>query len=415
MGILIIVIMCTVVFVYFIQSSQKSHTQKLIANAKDTLNHSIQKQNTLPKYIRQLEQEYTDSITNIELAHENIIFKRDSIEVLRDYGLYNIPWEKLRTNGFTNIYQLKKNLHKLTETPGIGSKSKDKIQDALNKYLNDVSKSKLTLSTNLEDHNKKIHQLLIESIHIKIRLKKAQEALSQLQSLNEDVKIYINQLSRIDSDLQQSDIEMQIAKILAKSNPITKEINTHTNTIQTIQSRKISLNEVTLFWDSFLDEISTKSRRLTIENTAKAPIKTQSQANIQTQDISTESDFETHILSHFIESLGWTSQPQYNFKEMSGSQYKTFIVDQYIERDGEAFTLFESKKSISTERELSTAAGQARSYALHLGIGCFIVAAQEGLWVYSLKKGKSKCIQKFTFDDFPEQTAAFIALVEANA
>lgn len=65
-------------------------------------------------------------------------------------------------------------------------------------------------------------------------------------------------------------------------------------------------------------------------------------------------------------------------------------------------TLFEDKASIITERALERAVAQADAYARARRLPSFVIAAPEGLWVYSRPNGKPQRVRKFS----PQEVAS---------
>ncbi len=65
-------------------------------------------------------------------------------------------------------------------------------------------------------------------------------------------------------------------------------------------------------------------------------------------------------------------------------------------------TLFEDKLRIINDKDLQPAVDQAKSYALQLGLPSFVVAAPEGLWLYSLDRHLEKLVKKVTLEELKD-------------
>lgn len=95
-----------------------------------------------------------------------------------------------------------------------------------------------------------------------------------------------------------------------------------------------------------------------------------------------EREFELVYVEPLIQRLGLTFEYQFRERWKRGSQYFPYKVDYLVGSDGDRLTLFENKLSIRSENAREEPVKQARSYAMELGVPSFVVAAQEGLWLY---------------------------------
>jgi hypothetical protein len=116
-----------------------------------------------------------------------------------------------------------------------------------------------------------------------------------------------------------------------------------------------------------------------------------------------EKEFEDKIIDPLLKHWGFKHQRQYPCEFVVGSQRHTCQVD-YLVKDSnnENITLFENKIRIANEKELKRAVSQAKSYALQLGLGGFVIASPEGFWVYGLEKNKEVSIAKIASDNVSE-------------
>lgn len=118
-----------------------------------------------------------------------------------------------------------------------------------------------------------------------------------------------------------------------------------------------------------------------------------------------EKEFEDKVIEPLIRSWGFKYQRQSLCDFAIGSQHHTCEVD-FLVRDSnnEDITLFENKIRIANEKELSVAMLQAKSYALQLGMGTFVVAAPEGFWIYMLDRNKERLAAKISSDKVREMS-----------
>jgi hypothetical protein len=116
-----------------------------------------------------------------------------------------------------------------------------------------------------------------------------------------------------------------------------------------------------------------------------------------------EAEFEEQIVKPLIRRWGFKFDAQYPCLFRLGSQDTHARVDCHVSDARGPFTLFEDKLRIANDRELEPAVAQAKSYALMLGLSSFVVAAPEGLWVYSLARNVETLRQHVSADELPAQ------------
>ncbi len=116
-----------------------------------------------------------------------------------------------------------------------------------------------------------------------------------------------------------------------------------------------------------------------------------------------EKEFEDKVIDPLMKRWGFKHQRQYPCEFVIGSQHHTCQVDFLVkDSNNENIILFEDKIRIANEKELNRAVSQAKSYALQLGMGGFVVAAPEGFWVYKLERNKEVPIAKISPNNIKE-------------
>lgn len=146
-----------------------------------------------------------------------------------------------------------------------------------------------------------------------------------------------------------------------------------------------------------IDENIKKEFNLTPEITT---ISAQTKNIIEFKD---EKDFEDKVIDPLLKRWGFKHHRQYPCEFAIGSQHHTCQVDFLVkDSNNENITLFEDKIRIANEKELNRAVLQAKSYALQLGMGGFIVASPEGFWIYKLSRNKEELIDVISSDKVKE-------------
>ncbi len=112
-----------------------------------------------------------------------------------------------------------------------------------------------------------------------------------------------------------------------------------------------------------------------------------------------EEDFEDQVVQPLLKSWSFRFHRQYPCRFYMGSQIHTGRVDFLVEDRQGPVTLFEDKLRIVTDADRAKAVAQAKSYALMLGLPSFVVAAPEGLWVYSLSRNVEKLEKNVRLED----------------
>ncbi|MDI9617263.1 MAG: EVE domain-containing protein [Methanothrix sp.] len=111
-----------------------------------------------------------------------------------------------------------------------------------------------------------------------------------------------------------------------------------------------------------------------------------------------EKEFEDKIIEPLLKRWGFKHQRQVSYDFMT-SQPHTCHIDYLVkDNDNTDITIIENKIRIANEKELNRAVAQAKTYALLLGMGGFVVAAPEGFWIYKLEKNKEVLLDYITFD-----------------
>lgn len=107
-----------------------------------------------------------------------------------------------------------------------------------------------------------------------------------------------------------------------------------------------------------------------------------------------EADFEDEVVVPLLQQWRVRYHQQYPCHFHLGSQDYHGRIDFYVSDERGPLTLFEDKLQIRTEAELLKAVNQAKSYSLMLGLPSFVVAAPEGLWLYSLNRHEPQLEQE---------------------
>ncbi|MDP6361446.1 MAG: hypothetical protein QF473_40425, partial [Planctomycetota bacterium] len=103
-----------------------------------------------------------------------------------------------------------------------------------------------------------------------------------------------------------------------------------------------------------------------------------------------EEQFEDQVIEPLIQRWAFRFKRQHPCRVQIGRQRHVGRVDFLVSDQTGDITLFENKFRIINEIHLSEAIDQAKSYALFLGLPSFVVAAPEGIWVYSLKRNEER-------------------------
>lgn len=103
-------------------------------------------------------------------------------------------------------------------------------------------------------------------------------------------------------------------------------------------------------------------------------------------EFNSEADFEDQVIEPLLRRWGLSYQRQYRCRFQYGRQANYGLVDFYVSDGRGQSTLFENKFKILNEDHLRQAMEQGKSYALMLGLPCFVVASPEGIWIYSLQR-----------------------------
>lgn len=120
-------------------------------------------------------------------------------------------------------------------------------------------------------------------------------------------------------------------------------------------------------------------------------------------EYSTEIEFEDEVIEPLLKRWGFKHQRQFPCEFIVGSQRHSCQIDFVVkDSDNNPLTLFENKIRIANEKELTKAVLQAKSYALQLGLGNFVVASPEGFWIYKLDRNREIPVAKITADKVEE-------------
>jgi thiol-disulfide isomerase/thioredoxin len=99
----------------------------------------------------------------------------------------------------------------------------------------------------------------------------------------------------------------------------------------------------------------------------------------------TEELFEEAVIAPLLQGWGWqfTRQAPCPLPTSKGIRGRIDFLA-YDNGTGEPLTLFENKRQIASQYELQQAVVQARTYAVALNVGSFVVAAPSGMWIYAV-------------------------------
>jgi hypothetical protein len=120
-------------------------------------------------------------------------------------------------------------------------------------------------------------------------------------------------------------------------------------------------------------------------------------------DFVDELDFEDRVIDPLLRGWGVRFKRLYPCRFAFGSQTHDGRVDFYVSDDKGPVTLFENKFRILDDRHRDAARDQAKSYALMLGLPSFVVAAPEGVWVYSLDRHRPTLELRVSGQDLERQ------------
>lgn len=116
-----------------------------------------------------------------------------------------------------------------------------------------------------------------------------------------------------------------------------------------------------------------------------------------------EANFEEKVIEPLLKRWSFKYQRQYACHFRIGSQDHRGRVDFYVSDKDGPITLFENKFRIFNNSDLKLAVDQAKSYALLLGLPSFVVAAPEGLWLYSLSRNEETLVQKLVLGEMNQK------------
>lgn len=124
-----------------------------------------------------------------------------------------------------------------------------------------------------------------------------------------------------------------------------------------------------------------------------------------------EQEFEEEFVIPLLKRWGFQYQYQYPQLFHIGSQKLHCRVDFYIRDEKGHLTLFEDKLRILNDMDLKLAVGQAKSYALMLGLLSFVVASPEGIWIYKLNKNQEELVKNFNSNEIQIHDAEIRSLL----
>jgi hypothetical protein len=114
-----------------------------------------------------------------------------------------------------------------------------------------------------------------------------------------------------------------------------------------------------------------------------------------------EQDFEEKVITPLLKRFDIKHDRQYPCKFFIGAQTIRARVDYVLYKKNRPYSIIENKIRILNSVELDKAVGQAKSYALQIGVGQFVVASPEGYWFYELNLNKETLVKHITSEQAP--------------
>ncbi len=126
----------------------------------------------------------------------------------------------------------------------------------------------------------------------------------------------------------------------------------------------------------------------------------------------TEKHFEDHRVEPWLQDFGVNFERQHKIVLKVGSNRINAYVDFVLHDDrGQIVSLIESKRRISSERDLEEAILQAKSYALHLQIHRFLVASPDGIWIVEWSIQGHSVLRKFSKSEVHSNTREILKMI----
>lgn len=180
----------------------------------------------------------------------------------------------------------------------------------------------------------------------------------------------------LEATINQKDLE---SNTLWSKNPLVRK------NLQGINGYPIKYEE----YLELLSILETKGQNIKILPTIKPTSK------FETNDLTYERDIEVKLIEPLLHTLKYKSSDwirQMPIKMGRGERnYPDYCFGANPKRGEEsAEMVLESKYEIRTNKDLQEAFFQARSYALRLQAKCFIIAAKEGIWIFTPVEGVYK-------------------------
>lgn len=132
-------------------------------------------------------------------------------------------------------------------------------------------------------------------------------------------------------------------------------------------------------------------------------------------EYATEKEVENEVIKPFLNKLGYDESDYVQQLYIPIGNHNNLLIPDFVllpeTRGGyqSAFAIVEAKRSISNKKELEDALGQARSYALQLGVKYSVIASQEGIWITTAKDRYDEVVLKCTWDE-PKDVDTFFAI-----
>lgn len=302
--------------------------------------------------------------------------KTTSIQHLKEYGASGVRWGALEAAGVCTIKQIFARRHSLTSIDGVGDVSAQRILEALERCRHDWSTRTIKIPANLTTGAEKraaravlVHQFYTHRLAPHIQ--DYRELTTPPAPPTPDKLTLKRYMGEIPYPIEAYE------QFMALANPKLAVLKTLEEFEQQGLGRLTA--DIDRAWQAYRRECAASLRA----RQAGGGDLDETSPMVR-QIYETEAQFEMEFLEPLIDLWGMTAKQQQRIEVKLGSGSKTLIVDQLVSDEQGLVILIESKRSIVNDQQLEDAMVQARSYALQLGFPAFMVAAPQGVWLYTL-------------------------------
>lgn len=305
------------------------------------------------------------------------------IHQLKKYGASGVRWGALESAGVKNLEQLFARRDELVSIEGVGGVTASRVGEALDRLHLEWRDKKVQIPTRLASRTESNaaravleHELYSKQVRPEFRRYKQQgpepERPPSIGWFN--IAVGLGSVS-----YPVSDYELFVERVASRSDGLVALEKLEREGRQDIKDNLIKR------WASYTREAPSSPRATRASH--EVP-----NAPLVRRVYETEAQFEEEFLEPLIAAWGLTTRAQHSVDVKLGSTRTTLYVDQYVSDQKGPVILIESKRAITGKRQLADAMAQARSYALQLGFPGFMVAAPEGLWLYSLSLNQEELV-----------------------